>query len=104
MDLSRSGNVDLRLNMKPAIGALEARQKVSRRRSAMAIDFEEEARIVETVASPQIAGEAGWMPALLASVALVVLAMPAGASFTAVRVPGRRMRTRRPRRRAMPRT
>ncbi|MGO4569454.1 type IV secretion system protein VirB10 [Rhizobium sp. 2YAF20] len=47
----------------------------------MAIDFEEEARIVETVARPAGSGRGRLMPVLLASVALVVLAYAGYVSF-----------------------
>lgn len=47
----------------------------------MAIDFEEEARIVETVARPADRGRGRLMPILLASAALAVLAYAGYASF-----------------------
>ncbi|ACM31146.1 type IV secretion system protein VirB10 [Rhizobium rhizogenes] len=47
----------------------------------MAIDFEEEARIVETVAKPADGRRGRLMPVLLASVALVVLAYAGYVSF-----------------------
>ncbi|NTG38900.1 conjugal transfer protein, partial [Agrobacterium rhizogenes] len=47
----------------------------------MAIDFEEEARIVETVAKPAESRRGRLMPILLASVALMVLGYAGYVSF-----------------------